>query len=131
MNFFTQAFPPSLKDYYDSKVASLETHVFNPANSASTSSATTTFNQYSGIITFNDIEILQSTTVNIALTNSMFAGRMPIFSLLNFSTSVGSIDDIEILNAQTALSGNILIIPLRNNSVSADVTLSVELYFTT
>lgn len=131
MNFFTQAFPPQLKDYYDSKISTLETHVFNDLNTTTTASNSITYNEYSGAITFEEIEIPQSSTVNITITNSMFAGRMPVFNIFNASTLAGSIEDIEILTEQISFSGTILLIPIKNNSVSDDVTLTFELLFTT
>ncbi len=82
---FTQAFPPTLKDYYDSKIAAL---TFDASNTASGTNIVE-INAISGVAVFTEIVIADMAPTLFTITNSIIT----IESKMNFSLEYESVGD--------------------------------------
>jgi hypothetical protein len=125
---FTQAFPPALKDYYDSELAG-KANAFIATNTATSSSETTTYNQPSGVITFS-VTLMQSTSTVFTVNNTFFSGKYPKFNIYNVNLTGGAFTDIYFDPLQTALGSTALSFIIDNTS-AGDIDISFEFYFTT
>lgn len=79
---FTQAFPPDLKDYYDSKIAAL---TFDASNTA-TGTNEVTINANSGVATFTT-PVAASPSVSLYLINNINITQNSIANVMLYSSS--------------------------------------------
>ena len=97
---FTQAFPPDLKDYYDSKIAVL---TFDPSNTA-TGTDTVTINANSGIAVFTDDVGFDNAYTPFSILNSLITTDTKIVYSLGFEP-IG--DEVCQVSAYTAFDGEL------------------------
>lgn len=95
---FTQAFPQTLKDYYDAMIIALQSsitaltsskeNIFNASNVA-TGTSSATLNTVSGVITYTDVNIGQDDSKEYTLINS----NLTVNSIINITIFITASDD--------------------------------------
>jgi len=95
-SLFTQAFPPTLKDYYDSKIAAL---TFDASNTA-TGTDTVDINANSGVAVFTDV--LTAGGINVFVINNSMVSYIdqPLFLSLGYDYD-GATGTPQIIGYQT------------------------------
>lgn len=116
---FTQAFPPTLKDYYDSLIAAL---TFDASNTA-TGTDTVEINAISGVAVFTTAVTVDIAPTLFTITNSLITTD----SKMNFSLGYeAGGDETCILSSYTANNGSVTILMNNFSGTIAEGTKTIS-----